>query len=88
MTVRMNKTTKRKINSFHDLKLAKEQVEVKIIKNEYSIRDSHKNIITSLTPVNIFNSFIETIVAKPNVAIKAGYIIGSIFKARSKKNKK
>lgn len=84
----MNKSKKKKINSFHDLKLAKEQVKVEILKNEYSIRDSHKNIISSLTPVNIFNSLIETVVAKPNIAIKAGYIIGSFIKARSKKNKK
>lgn len=84
----MNKSKKRKIKSFYDLKLAKEQVQVKIIKNEYSIRDSHKDIISSFTPVNIFNSLIESVVAKPNIAIKAGYIIGSFVKARLKKNKK
>ena len=83
----MSKKTKRKIKSFQDLILAKEQVKLEIIKNEYTIRDSHKDIISSLTPVNILNSLIETVVAKPNIAIKAGYIIGSFIKARSKKKK-
>ena len=85
---RMSKRKKRKIKSFQDLKLAKEQVRVEIIKNEYAIKDSQKDIISSLTPGKIFNSLIETIVTKPNIAIKAGYFVGSLLKARSKKNKK
>ena len=58
-----------------------------IIKNEYSIKDSHRNILASITPVNIFNSLIETLVSKPNVAIKAGFIIGSLIKGRHKNRK-
>ncbi|MDX2443173.1 MAG: hypothetical protein QNK30_05185 [Bacteroidales bacterium] len=84
----MKKRKKNKvINSFHDLRLAKEQARVDIIKNEYSIKDSHRNILASITPVNIFNSLIETLVSKPNVAIKAGFIIGSLIKGRHKNRK-
>ena len=83
----MKRRKNRKINGYHDLKLAKEQIRVEILKNEYSIRDAHQNILTSLTPVNIFNSLIETVISKPNIAIKTGFIIASLLKSRSGKNK-
>jgi len=83
----MKRKKTRKINGYHDLKLAKEQIRVEIVKNEYSIRDSHKNILTSLTPVNIFNSLIETVINRPNIAVKTGFIIASLLKSQSRKNK-
>lgn len=83
----MKRKKTRKINGYHDLKLVKEQIRVEIVKNEYSIRDSHKNILTSLTPVNIFNSLIETVISRPNIAVKTGFVIASLLKSRSGKNK-
>ena len=82
------KKKNRTINSFQDLRLAKEQIHVDIIKNEYSIKDTQRNIISSITPGNIFSSIVETLVSKPDFAIKAGFILGSFIKGRAKTRKK
>ena len=78
----------RAIKSFQDLRLAKEKVRVEIIENEYSIKDSQRIILSSITPGNIFNTFIETLLSKPDFAIKAGYVLGSFLKGRVKSKKR
>ncbi len=85
--MKKKKKKNRAINSFQDLKLAKEQIRVDIIKNEYSIKDAQRNIISSITPGNIFSSLVETLVSKPDFAIKAGFVLGSFIKGRAKTRK-
>jgi len=77
-----------RIININDLKLVRERIRSKIIKEEYAIRDSYHNLLDSVTPATILDQFFDSILNRPDLAVKIGFIIVSLLtKKRAKKKK-
>lgn len=66
---------RKKINSFERLELEKALLKNEILKKEFEIKNNFRDLRDSFTVPNIKNELLETLLARPDIAIKAGMII-------------
>jgi len=73
---------------FNDLKLKKEQMRLRVMEQELLVRSGFRDLGRSLSPANIGNQLFSGLLQNPETAVKIGYFLVSLFRARRARKRK
>lgn len=74
--------------TFDEIRLKKERIKNRILRKEYEIRDLNRSMSANLTLPRIRNQAIDFIIQRPDLMIKAGFIVFSIVQQiRKRRNR-
>ncbi len=78
-------TRKKRIQSYNDLRLAKERTWTEIVKKEYEIKENYQALLGSFNTPNVVHQIGESILSYPRIAIGAGFFFGRMIKGLFRK---